>query len=285
VETGSDNDAATAPPDRNEVGPTNDAGGSLAAGSSLLLNGGLGTAKSLSTARSCWACFPYATGVDDNDLLPYQWGQATGPASLSMPFSAGPASGSLLTAGAACSSCSTVVLDREDVSGVSRLVTTATVAHPAIDVVTFLGAPGGYSGMVRIGSTNVTTSATSGPGAPAPTATGNAVSVQIYDTAVSGYRTLPIQPGTPAEDITDTVMAVSGTSVTMKTTVRSGPAVTLSTGTTALTEAQASLSNWLTVEVRLVIIDDTSLETLANLVVTLDYGRVTSRATYQPAPT
>jgi hypothetical protein len=283
VETGSDNDAATAPPDHNAVGPTSDAGGNLSAGGSLFLNGGLGTAKSLSTARSCWTCS--GSGVDDNDRLPYQWGQATGPAGLSVPFSAAPAAGSLLTAGAACSTCSMVVLDRDDVSGVSSLLTTATVSHPAIDLVTFLGAPDGYSGMVRIGSTHVTTSATSGPGAPAPTATGNAVSVQVYDAAVSGYRTLSIQPGTPSEDISSAVMAVSGTSVTMNATVRSGPAVTLSTVSGgALTEAQASLSNWLTVEVHLVIKAPASLETLADLVLTLDYGRVTSRATYQPAP-
>jgi type II secretory pathway pseudopilin PulG len=280
VETGSDNDAATAHPDHNTVGPTPDTGGNLAAGDSLFLSSGGGTAKSLSTAR-CVAC---AAGADDR--LPYQWGRATGPASLSMPFSTGPATGSLLTTGAECLNCSTVVLDREDVSGVSSLVATATVSHAAIDLVTFVGAPEGYSGMVRIGSTNVTTSATSGPGAPAPTATGDPVSVGIYDAAVSGYRTLPIQPGTPAEDISDTVMAVSGTSVTMRTTVRSGPAVTLSTGTAARTEAQASLSNWLTVEVHLVVKETPeSLESLADLVITLDYGRVTSRATYEPAPT
>jgi hypothetical protein len=71
----------------------------------------------------------------------------------------------------------------------------------------------------------------------------------------------------------------------MEATVRSGPAVTLSTGTAALAEAQASLSNWLTVEVHLVIKETpASPESLADLVITLDYGRVTRRATYQPAP-
>jgi hypothetical protein len=283
VETGSDNDAATAPPDHNAVGPTSDAGGNLAAGGSLFSNMGLGTAKSLSTAR-CLAC-----SASDNDRLPYQWGQATGPASLSMPFAAGVANGSLLIAGAACSTCSTVLLNREDhaVTGVSSLVTTAAVSHPAIDLVTFDDAPDGYSGMVRIGSTHVTTSATSGPLAPVPTASGSPVSVWVYDAAVPGrYRTLSILPGTPSEDISSAVMAVSGTSVTMNATIRSGPAVTLSTANGgALTEAQASLSSWLTVEVHLVIKETpASFGSLADLVITLDYGRVTSRATYQPAP-
>jgi hypothetical protein len=72
----------------------------------------------------------------------------------------------------------------------------------------------------------------------------------------------------------------------MNTTVRSGPAVTLSTANGgALTEARASLTSWLTVEVHLVIkATPASVETLAYLLITLDYGRVTSRAAYQPAP-
>ena len=79
-------------------------------------------------------------------------------------------------------------------------------------------------------------------------------------------------------------MAVSGTVVVMDATIRSGPAVTGSTPTgTALAEAHSSLSNWLTVEVHLVVNDSTGV-TLADLVVSLDYGRVTARATYQPAP-
>jgi hypothetical protein len=112
------------------------------------------------------------------------------------------------------------------------------------------------------------------------------VSVQVYDAALPGYRTLSILPGVSSEDLSSAVMEVSGTSVTMNATVRSGPAVTLSTANGgALTEAQASLSSWLTVEVHLVIKQTpASVESLADLVITLDYGRVTSRATYQPAP-
>lgn len=281
AETGSDNDAATAPPDHDAAGPTSNSGGSLAAGGKLTSSLGTGTARSLSTARSCWLC--HGTGVDDDDLLPYQWGQATGPADLSMPFSAGPAVGSLLTSTTTCSTCSTVSLDRDDVSGAPRLLTTAAVSHPALDLVTLDGSL--PDGMVRVGATSVTTSATSGPGALAPSFTGDAVTVQLYDTTVlPEYRTVSITPGTPSETTSHAEMDVNGALVVMDATVRSGPAVTLSTSNTegARTEAQASLSNWLSVEVHLVVTDDTG--TLADLTVSLDYGRVTTRATYQPAP-
>jgi len=74
--------------------------------------------------------------------------------------------------------------------------------------------------------------------------------------------------------------------VVMDATVRSGPAVASSTPAPtggALAEADASLSDWLTVEVHLLVTDLTGV-TLADLVVSLDYGRVTARATYEPAP-
>jgi hypothetical protein len=259
----------------------NGAGGSLAAGDKLSSILGAGTARSLSTARSCWACS--GSGVDDNDQLPYQWAQATGPASLSLPFSAGPASGSLLTAAGACSACSTVTLDRDDASSATRLLTTATVAQPALDVMTLAGAPAGYAGMVRVGSTSVSTSATSGPGALAPSFSASPVSLQVYDTTTvpPGYRTMTITPGTPSATTSHAEMAIGGAQIVMDATVSSGPKVTVSTSSgAALTEAQASLSNWLSVEVHLVI----TTGTLADLVVSVDYGRVSTRATYQPAP-
>lgn len=284
AETGSDNDAATAPPDHNPLGPIADPGGTLTAGGLLTSALGSGTARSLSTARSCWPC--YGTGVDDDDRLPYQWGEATGPSALSMPFSAGPASGSLVTAATGCATCSTVTLDRDDTSG-TQLATSAAVAHPAIDLVTLAGAPAGYDGMVRVGPTTVSTSATSGPAALPPSFTAGPVTVQVYDTATvpPGYRTVAITPGTPSETTSHAEMLASGALVVMDATIRSGPAVTLSTpipGGGALTEAQASLSNWLTIEIHLVITD--AGVTVADLDVRLDYGRVTTRASYQPAP-
>ena len=200
-----------------------------------------------------------------------------------MSFSAGAVNGDLVTAVGGCSTCSTVTLDRDDVGGIARLLTTASVAHPAIDVVTLAGAPAGYGGMVRVGSTSVTTSATSGPGALAPSFTAGAVAVQIYDSTISGYRAVSITPGTPSETTSHAEMVIGGALVVMDATVRSGPAVTLSTASGgALAEAQASLSNWLTVDVHFVVTDAGG--TLADLDVSLDYGRVTTRATYQPAP-
>jgi len=289
AETGADNDAGTAPSDHNAVGPSSDPGGTLAAGGKLTSILGSGSVQSFSTARSCWSCYADRVPGDDNDLLPYQWGQASGPATLSMPFSAGPATGSLATASGDCSPCATVTLDRDDVSGASRLATTAVVAHPAIDVLTLAGAPAGYAGMVRVGPNTVSTSATSGQGAIPPLLpTGNAIAVQVYDTTtLAGYRNLSITPGTPSEPPpSHAAMVVNGVTVVMDATVRSGPAVASSTPAPtggALAEADASLSDWLTVEVHLLVTDLTGV-TLADLVVSLDYGRVTARATYEPAP-
>lgn len=284
AETGSDNDAATAPPDHNLLGPIVDPGGT-SAGPMLSSALGTGTAGSLSTARSCWSC--YGAGVDDDDRLPYQWAGATGPAALSMPFSAGTATGSLVTAGTSCGTCSTVTLDRNDQLGATRLETEASVAHPAIDVVTLAGGPADYDGMVRVGPTDVRTSAVSGPAALPPSFTVEPVVVQVYDTTTvpPGYRTVTVNPGTPSETTSHAEMLAGTALVIMDATIRSGPAVTLSTPIAvggALAEAQASLSNWLTIEIHLVISD--AGVPVADLDVTLDYGRVTTRASYQPAP-
>ena len=291
AETGSDNDAATAPPDHNSLGPTADPGGTITAGTALTAGGaltstlGAGTARSLSTARSCWSCS--SPGVDDDDRLPYQWAEATGPAALSMPFSAGLATGSLVTASTGCGTCSTVTLDRDDVGG-QQLATTAAVAHPAIDVVTLAGVPLGYAGMVRVGPTAVRTSANSGPAALPPSFTAAAVTVRVYDTTtfLPGYRNVVITPGTPSETTSHAVLLAGAALVVMDATIRSGPAVTLSTPIPsggALAEAQASLSNWLTISVHLVV--TVAGLPAADLDITLDYGRVTARASYQPAPT
>jgi hypothetical protein len=285
AETGADNDAATAPRDHNPVGPMADPGGTLTAAGTLTSALGAGTARSLSTARSCWSC--YGVGVDDDDRLPYQWAEATGPAALSMPFSAGPATGSLVTAATECGTCSTVTLDRDDTSS-TQLAARAAVAHPAIDLVTLAGGPTGYGGIVRVGATTVSTLATSGPAALPPSFTGAPIGpfvVQVYDTTTvpPGYRALTITPGTPSETTSHAEMVVSGALVVMDATVRSGPAVTLSTPSGgALTEAQASLSNWLTVDVHLVV--TAGGVPAADLDIAVDYGRVTARATYQPAP-
>ncbi len=286
AETVADNDAATAPPDHNPLGPIANPGGTSTAAATLTSALGAGTARSLSTARSCWSC--YGAGADDDDRLPYQWAEATGPAALSMPFSAGLTTGSLVTAGTGCATCSTVTLDRDELGGQQQLATTAAVAQPAIDVVTLagVGALLGYAGMVRVGPTTVRTSATSGPAALPPSFIAAPVIVKVYDTSVlPGYKTVTITPGTPSETTSHAVVLAGAGLAVMDATIRSGPAVTLSTtipGGGALSEAQASLSNWLTISVHLVI--TVAALPVADLDITLDYGRVTARATYQPAP-
>jgi hypothetical protein len=282
AETASDNDSATAPPDHNTAGPLSDSGGTVAMGSQLTFSLGSGTVRSLSTARSCWSC--YGAGNDDDDRLPYQFSEATGPASLALAFSTGPVAGSLLAATSACSpACAATTLDRDDQGSVSRLLSTATLSHPSLDLARIDSAPPGYGGMVRIGATNLITSAHAGPGAVAPSATGSTVSVQLYDTSVApGYRTVSITPGIASDHTSHAEMAINGALVVMDATVHSAPAAVWSTSSGgSVGHAEASLTSWLWVEIHLVVTDASGV--LADLVVHVDYGRASARAEYQPA--
>lgn len=284
--TDADNDSGTAPPDTDRAGPDTDAGGVIAAGSALSTTLAGGDAEALATARSCWACS--GPGPDDDDRLPYQWGRASGPASLSMGFRAGSAEGLLLSAPTGCTTdCAAVAVDRDDVAGSARLTSTASAVYPALDLVTFpSGAPAGYAGMVRIGTAGVAASAGSGPGAAAPGAGGAPVMIQLYDTTLlPGYKTVTVIPGSTSPLLDPTAHAeigVNGAQVTMDTTVHWNPAVTSQAAAAgAVIEAQAGLTNWLFVEVHLVVKQGSNIE--ADLVLHLDYGRLAARASYEAA--
>lgn len=278
AETSSDNDSGTAPPDRDASGPVSAPGGSVSAGPLAITAGG-GNVSALGTARSCWAC--YGAGVDDDDRLPFQWATAAGPASVTVPFSVSSITGSLLTVAAGCTSdCARATLDRDDVAGSTRLLTSAAVAHPALDLVTVSGSPA----MVKVATNTVSAAAVSGPGAPAPTTTGSPFVVQLYSTALpAGYRNVTVTPGTPSET-TSSASFTRGltTRIDMDATVRSGPSATSATSAGgAVTTAEAALTHWLTITVRLKITN--LLATLADLVVELDFGRVATRAVYEPS--
>jgi hypothetical protein len=183
-----------------------------------------------------------------------------------------------------------VTVDRDDSGGSPRLASSAAVSLPALSLMTFvLGSPLGYSGMVKIGALNASAAAGSGPGASAPAVTGAPVAVQLWDTTtvIPGYKTLNVTPGA-APPVTDptahAAINVLGTSVVMDATVHWNKAVTSQTSSGgAITAAAASLTNWLFVDLHIVMTTLLGLP-LADLNLHLDYGRVAATATYEAAP-
>src|SRR6185295_11271871 len=162
-----DNDSGTAPPDTDQDGPTSTASASISAAPALTAGVGAGTAQAQASARSCWSCQPGGSlPVGDDDRLPYFTGTATGPSNSSVNFTAGVVSGSLFSIGTGCSlNCAMVTVDRDDSGTNQRLSSTAAVSFAALSLVTFAaGAPGGYSGMLKIGAVSPSATANSGPG-------------------------------------------------------------------------------------------------------------------------
>jgi type II secretory pathway pseudopilin PulG len=288
AEADADNDSGTAPPDTDQDGPTSAASASISAAPALTVGLGSGTAQAQASARSCWSCQPGGSlPVGDDDRLPYFNGTATGPSNMSVSFVAGLISGSLFSIGTGCAvNCATVTVDRDDSGSNQRLSSTASVAFPALSLMTFAaGAPAGYSGMVKIGAVTASATATSGPGATGPAVTGTPVAVQLWDTATGGYKTVNVTPGNipPASDpsahASFSLLGLS--SVVMDATLHWNKAVTSQTSSGgAITDASASLTNWLFVDLHVTI---TTLGVpVADLTLHIDYGRIAATAGYQP---
>ena len=283
AETVADNDGGTAPPENDSQGPITDFGGTVNDGDANPLQAtfGTGNANAASTSRSCFSCF--GPDIGDDDLYPYHTSSATGPSSGGVTFDAGPVSGSLLTpSGAACASnCALSTIDVDRVGGNPRITSTATTSAPALDVVSVTGGPAGFNGMVRVAANSVTATAAAGPSAPAPTLTGSAFNVQMYTN--SGYVTVPITPGTATSQSTSASFNVGQATVTMDATTIARAGSTASTLAGGIrSHGEASLTNWLTVTVRMQI---TMLGSpLADLTIEFDYGRVYAEANFEPAP-
>jgi hypothetical protein len=138
--------------------------------------------------------------------------------------------------------------------------------------------------MVRVAANTVSATAAAGPGAPAPALTGGTFNVQMYSTTgAPGYVTVPITPGVATTQTTTAAFNIGLAAVQLDATITSRAGTTASTlSGTDRTHAEASLTNWLTVSVRLQI---TLLGSpLADLTIEFDYGRVSASADYAPAP-
>jgi hypothetical protein len=274
-----DNDAGTSPPEY-DAETTTDASQTISAGTPLSLAfGDGGSAKAESAARS--SAPSTCTGITGNDLLPYHCSDVNGPGSLTLAYHAGSVQGNLVTASAAGKATS--LLDRTNSGGQSRISVQSTTTKPALDLVTVQNGPVGFSGAVRLSSTSVTAAAAAGPGAAAPSVTGSSFTVQLWDNGA--YRDVTVTPGTAYDTTASASMDVSSETITMTTTLHVGPKVATSTtdGSGVITSAEASLTNWLWVEIHVVVVKDDDHSSDGDFVLHVDYGRVSSKATYRPA--
>ena len=275
-----DNDSGTAPSDTDQDGPNNAAAGSILAAPVLTASIGSGTAQAQATARSCWSCQAGGTlPVGDDDRLPYFAGVATGPANASLGFLTGLVGGSLLSIGTGCSAgCAAVTVDRDDSGSNQRISSTASVSYPAVNILTFLAGPLGYSGMVKIGGLSATATANAGPGASNPSVTTSPATVTVQYWNGLSYTNVSVNPAATATTTIPSVsFLASGTLVTASGTITSNKAVTSSSSSGgAITTASASLNNWLFVDLNVTIAG------LATLNLHLDYGRIAATAGYQP---
>jgi type II secretory pathway pseudopilin PulG len=270
-----DNDSGTAPPDTDQENPSAAGGGTILAAPALTFGVGSGTAKAQATARSCWSCYPADPPVGDDDRLPHFYGRATGPATVSMDVLSAGTLGKFLSF--STSPTATVTVDRHD-SGSNQLVSSTTsAAFPALSLMTLTTGPLGYSGMVKVGAISVAATAEAGPGAVAPSVTsGPAVNVQYWTGA--SYATVSITAGVAASVTIPSVSILSGLGfVTVSGSITSTPKVIQQTAAGGVTtQASASLTNWLYVDLNVTMPGGTSVN------LHFDYGRLAATAAYQP---
>jgi len=280
--TATDSDASTGTPEHDAEGPLYDAGHNLSAGAGILSMalGANDLVESRTTARSCFSCF--GTAIGDDDRLAYHWSRGSGPDSASIGFDVGPVDGQLVRMTGASQSTST--LDQDTVSGSHLLTSQARLQMPGVDVVAVNGAPAGFVAAVQISSVDVEVTAQAGPTANPPAVTGDAVTVQVYDTLGGGslgYRTISATPGQEKEEAASAGFTVGGATVSLTTTVISGGKSVVSTtdGSGTINYADVSLTNWLRITVHLVIVEGGT--TLADSMIEFDYGRLAARTQWE----
>jgi type II secretory pathway pseudopilin PulG len=291
VTSSADNDAGTSAATDSSTS-SSDAGGTISRSNTIdVIKGASSSLSSKSTAIST-----SSGAIGDGDLLPHTTSDATGPASISMPYvvsslTGGSSLGSVITMGA---SHENVVIDRDDSGTQKAMTATASVDHPVAtlfsfvpSVLSFLNLPllTPYTGFVKIGSTGtVTATANVGQGVATPSITGGSFDVCIFDTLSNplasgscgaGYKRLAVTPGTAGSASAHASLMVLGASVSLDATVTSGvKSVTSTLNGSEYERAEATLVNWFKVAV------DLSISTGTNLHVELDYGQITARAKY-----
>ena len=279
----SDNDSGTAPPDTDQEAANAPAGSVLGA-PVLTFNLGAGSAQAQATARSCWSCYPSDPQVGDDDRLPYFYGVGTGPTEVDLDFVVGGIGGvigELLSFGT--SPQATVTVDRDDdPSNNQRVTSQASVSFPALNVLPLTGAPGGYTGMVKVDAATASVQAESGPGVSSPTVNGAAVNISFWNGA--GYTALPpIIPGTASSTpIPSRSISTGLATVNVSGSITSTPSFTdITESGGVVTAASAGLTNWLYIDLDVRITTLLGVE-LANFNLHFDYGRLAATAVYEP---
>lgn len=281
AETTTDSDTATAVPEHDEDGPRFDTAHSVSSGSVFdLALGANDSVDSESTSRSCHSCFSEMLG--DDDRLAHHWSEGAGPDTVDFGFDVGPIDGSLIrTSG---NSTSTATLDQDEVSSSQLLTTTGRLQMPAVDVLALTQGPSNLAAAVHVGAVDVTVEAQAGPTAASPSVSGDAITVDIYDTLSDGslgYRTISVNPGEEREETASVSYDANGATVSFTTTVISGGKSVANTTDSSgnIDYAEASLTNWLRIQIAVVVTDDNG--TIADSTLEFDYGRLSARAQYE----
>lgn len=282
-----DNDGGTPAPIHDIDGPYSATGGTVAGDGAIdIVTGSTTQIESRASAESCGTCSPV---VGDGDGLLYTWNHADAPDSAVMGFTAGILEGSLVSMSGTGSN--RAVIDADPVTGGAKVSSTGELDVPGADLVTLNLGPAGFDDTVKIDAVDVTAQAEAGSTAAAPTVTGGTVNITVYDTdalGALGYRTISVTPGSALQDsatatfgVTDESLGISA-DVTLETTIEAGSAHTsCSPDCTTIEQAEASLTNWLTVTVRFTAVE--AGVTTADLTIEIDYGRVTASAGYVPS--
>lgn len=279
--TSADNDGGTVIPVQDIEGPMGDLGDTLTTGDPLSVSfGSTGSVVSKSSADSCAVSGCVAGPIGDGDGLAYGYDYADGPASISAAFEAGVVTGTLIESGTAGSATATI--DQDAASASSLVSSVGHLAAPPMDLLVLDAGPLGFESAVKVSAVDVTATGKAGPSAASPSVTGDPITVSVYETTLlgSGYVDVAISPGdqmtetiSSTFDVVDDVLDVTNT-VTIETTVTSGAASTSTQEEGAtITKAQADLTNWLIVEVH-VVVQDLLGNPLADLLIELDYGRL-----------
>lgn len=304
ADTAADSDTATPAPEHDAEGPMSEFVRSVTAGSGLTVTVGSGrTATSTSTARSCFSCF--STPIGDDDRLAHHSSEATGSGTNEVAFDVTSVRGSLFRMSGSAEAAAT--LDQDAVDTTQRLASLGDVLLPALDVVSVEGGPSGFGAAAEVVAVDADVSAEAGPTASVPSTGGGTFTVRLYDTLAGGslgYRSISLSPGQSREETAGATFDVGGATVTLTTALTSGGRATshATDASGTVTSAEASLTNWLRITVRLVVVecddddndgaaschDDAGApegeDELADVVVAVDYGRLVATATWEDGP-
>jgi hypothetical protein len=294
--TGTDNDGASALPVQQVVGPQSAASCTVSAENTLgvpLLWATLGAVSdvtSKSTVESCAVCSPL---VGTGDGLIHTTNTSSLTASPTVTYLAGLLTGNILQVPSGTAT-TTAGVDA-DAAGTDQVVTsTGRIQFPAANVLTLVPGPLGINfstAVVMVSAVDVSATAQAGPTASSPTLGPTAgapatVTVDAFQTdalGVGSYKHMVVTPGTAFSDSASaefvSLSGLSTATVSIDTTVSAGTkSLTCLPSCASIESANASVSDLLVVEVHFV--SEEAGVTVADLTITLNYGRLVAEAGY-----